>query len=54
MLPPGTPPEVGGEALAAWPAVAAQSSGAYAGFLGQATEAEVAAAYPAPTCRRLA
>jgi FAD/FMN-containing dehydrogenase len=54
MLPPGTPPEAGGEALAAWPAVAAQSSGAYAGFLGQATEAEVAAAYPAPTYRRLA
>ena len=54
MLPPGTPPEAGGEALAAWPAVATRASGAYAGFLGQPTDAGVAAAYPAATYRRLA
>ena len=36
------------------PRVAAAASGAYAGFLGPATDAEVAAAYPAATYRRLA
>jgi FAD/FMN-containing dehydrogenase len=54
MLPAGTPPEMAGQALAAWPALAAQGSGAYAGFLGPATDAEVAAAYPAATYQRLA
>jgi FAD/FMN-containing dehydrogenase len=54
MLPPGRPPEGGGDALAAWPAVAAAASGAYAGFLGPVTEAGVAAAYPAATYARLA
>jgi FAD/FMN-containing dehydrogenase len=54
MPPPGAPPEAGGPALAAWPAVAAGASGTDTGFLGQATEAEVAAAYPAATYRRLA
>jgi FAD/FMN-containing dehydrogenase len=54
MLPPGAPPEARGQALAAWPAVAAAASGTYTGFLGQATEAEVAAAYPAATYLRLA
>jgi FAD/FMN-containing dehydrogenase len=54
MLPPGAPPDARGQALAAWPAVAAAASGTYTGFLGQATEAEVAAAYPAATYRRLA
>jgi hypothetical protein len=54
MLPPGPAPEAGDKALATWPAVAAGSSGAYAGFLGPASEAEVAAAYPAGTYRRLA
>ena len=54
MLPPGTPPDAADKALATWPAVAAQASGAYTGFLGPATDAEVAAAYPAPTYKRLA
>jgi FAD/FMN-containing dehydrogenase len=54
MLPPGTPPDAADKALAAWPAVATQASGAYTGFLGQATDAEVAAAYPAATYERLA
>ena len=54
MLPPGAPAQAGEAPLAAWPAVAAQASGAYAGFLGQASEADVAAVYPAPAYRRLA
>jgi FAD/FMN-containing dehydrogenase len=54
MLPAGTPPEMAGHALAAWPALAAQASGAYTGFLGKTTDADVAAAYPAATYRRLA
>jgi FAD/FMN-containing dehydrogenase len=54
MLPPGAPPDAADKALATWPAVAAQASGAYTGFLGQAADAEVAAAYPAPTYQRLA
>jgi FAD/FMN-containing dehydrogenase len=54
MLPAGTPPEMADEALAAWPAVAARASGAYTGFLGQSTDADVAAAYPATTYQRLA
>jgi Berberine and berberine like len=41
------------EALAAWPAVAARASGAYTGFLGPSTDADVAVAYPAATYRRL-
>ena len=54
MLPAGTPPEMADKAFAAWPAVAAQASGAYTGFLGPTTDADVAAAYPAATYRRLA
>ncbi len=58
MLPPGAAPEPAGNALAGWPAVAAQATGAYTGFLGAAigseAGAEVAAAYPAATYRRLA
>jgi len=54
MLPPGAPDEAADKALATWPAVAAQASGAYTGFSGQATDAEVAAAYPAATYQRLA
>ncbi|MGH3298895.1 MAG: FAD-binding oxidoreductase [Trebonia sp.] len=54
MLPPGAPPERAGVALAAWPAVAAHGAGAYIGFLGPATPAEVAAAYPPATYERLA
>jgi hypothetical protein len=54
MLPPGAPAERAGQALAAWPAVAAHGAGAYIGFLGSATPAEVAAAYPPATHERLA
>ena len=54
MLPPGAPNEAADKALATWPAVAAQASGAYTGFSGQATDAAVAAAYPAATYQRLA
>ena len=54
MLPAGTAPEMAGQAFAAWPAVAARASGAYTGFLGPSTDADVAAAYPAATYRRLA
>jgi len=54
MLPPGAPRERAGQALAAWPAVAAHGAGAYIGFLGSAAAAEVAAAYPPGTYERLA
>jgi FAD/FMN-containing dehydrogenase len=54
MLPPGAPRELAGEALAAWPALAAHGAGAYIGFLGSATAEEVAAAYPPATYERLA
>jgi FAD/FMN-containing dehydrogenase len=54
MLPAGVAPEVADEALAGWPALAARASGAYTGFLGPATEADIAAAYPAATYQRLA
>jgi FAD/FMN-containing dehydrogenase len=54
MLPAGVPPEVADEALAAWPALAATASGAYTGFLMSATDADIAAAYPAATYQRLA
>ena len=54
MLPPGTPRERAGQALAAWPGVAAHGAGAYIGFLGSAAPAEVAAAYPPATYERLA
>jgi FAD/FMN-containing dehydrogenase len=54
MLPADTPPELAGQAFATWPAVMAQASGAYTGFLGPTTDAGVAAAYPAATYQRLA
>ena len=54
MRPAGTAPETAGQALAGWPAVAARASGAYTGFLGPTTAADVAAAYPAATYQRLA
>jgi FAD/FMN-containing dehydrogenase len=54
MLPAGTAAETAGRAFAAWPAVAAQASGAYTGFLGPASDADVAMAYPAATYQRLA
>jgi hypothetical protein len=50
MLPAGPPPA----ALDGWPAVAALSSGAYVSFLGLATDADIAAAYPPATYQRLA
>jgi FAD/FMN-containing dehydrogenase len=54
MLPPGAPREPAGQALAAWPAVAAHGTGAYIGLLGPATRADVAFAYPPATYERLA
>lgn len=54
MFPPGAPPSQVSQALAGWPALAARSSGAYIGFLGSATDADVAAAYPEATHQRLA
>jgi FAD/FMN-containing dehydrogenase len=54
MLPADVTPGVADEALAAWPALAAHASGAYTGFLGPASDADVATAYPAATYRRLA
>src|SRR5262249_712151 len=54
MLPGGTALEMDDQALAAWPAVAAQASGAYTGFLGPTADTDVAAAYPAATYQRLA
>jgi FAD/FMN-containing dehydrogenase len=54
MIPPGAPRERAGQALAAWPAVAACGAGPYVGFLGPAAPAEVAAAYPPATYERLA
>lgn len=54
MPPAGPAPELAGLALAAWPAVAAQASGAYTGFLGLTADAGVAAAYPPATYQRLA
>jgi hypothetical protein len=46
-------PDASGGALADWPAVAALSSGAYVNFLGSATDADIAAAYPPATYQRL-
>jgi FAD/FMN-containing dehydrogenase len=40
--------------LASWPAVTAQASGTYTGFLGPAADAGIAAAYPPATYQRLA
>lgn len=56
MLPPGAPHARTGEALAAWPELAAASTGAYIGFVGPASAdpGGVAAAYPPATYRRLA
>ncbi|HEX6451924.1 MAG TPA: FAD-binding oxidoreductase [Trebonia sp.] len=58
MVPPGAPPELLGEALAAWPELTAPGTGAgaYIGFLESASAdpGGVAAAYPPATGRRLA
>ena len=53
-LPDAAPPGLLGQALDRWSRVAALGSGAYVGFLGAAGPAEVAAAYPPDTYRRLA
>lgn len=56
MLPPGAPPELLSEALAAWPELSVPGAGAYVGFLGSASAdpGGVASAYPPATYRRLA
>jgi hypothetical protein len=54
LLPQPTPPGMLPEALNRWSPVAALGSGAYVGFLGSADPADVAAAYPPATYRRLA
>jgi FAD/FMN-containing dehydrogenase len=54
LLPETPPPGVLHQALNRWSRVAALGSGAYVGFLGSAEPADVAAAYPPDTYRRLA
>ena len=54
LLPEPTPPGLLHQALNRWSPVAALGSGAYVGFLGSADSADVAAAYPPDTYRRLA
>jgi hypothetical protein len=54
LLPDAAPPGLLHQALSRWSRVAALGSGAYVGFLGSAGPAEVAAAYPPGTYRRLA
>jgi hypothetical protein len=54
LLPQPAPPGLLHQALNRWSRVAALGSGAYVGFLGSADPADVAAAYPPDTYRRLA
>ena len=54
LLPQPSPPGLREQALNRWSPVAALGSGAYVGFLGSADPADVAAAYPPDTYRRLA
>ena len=54
LLPQPAPPGLLRQALNRWSPVAALGSGAYVGFLGSADPADVAAAYPPDTYRRLA
>jgi FAD/FMN-containing dehydrogenase len=54
LLPQPAPPGLLHQALDRWSPVAALGSGAYVGFLGSAGPADVAAAYPPDTYRRLA
>jgi FAD/FMN-containing dehydrogenase len=54
LFPEAAPPELLHQALHRWSRVAALGSGAYVGFLGSADPADVAAAYPPDTYRRLA
>jgi hypothetical protein len=53
-LPAAAPPGLLDQAVGRWSRVAALGSGAYVGFLGSAGPADVAAAYPPATYRRLA
>lgn len=53
VSPPAVPPEFLDGAMAAWDQVAAHGTGTYTNFLSTATDADVAAAYPAATHRRL-
>lgn len=54
LLPEAAPPGLLTQALNRWSRVAARGSGAYVGFLGSAEPADVAAAYPPDTYKRLA
>ncbi|HEX3310006.1 MAG TPA: BBE domain-containing protein, partial [Streptosporangiaceae bacterium] len=54
LLPRPAPAGLLDQALNRWSPVAALGSGAYVGFLGSADPADVAAAYPPDTYRRLA
>ena len=54
LLPRPAPPGLLDQALDRWAPVADLGSGAYVGFLGSANPADVAAAYPPDTYRRLA
>ncbi|MUN35565.1 FAD-binding oxidoreductase [Actinomadura litoris] len=53
-VPESAPPGHLDQALRRWSRVSILGSGAYVGFLGSADHADVAAAYPADTYRRLA
>ncbi|TDB75955.1 FAD-binding oxidoreductase [Actinomadura sp. KC216] len=54
LIPDAAPPGLLDQALHRWSQVSALGSGAYVGFLGSAEPADVAAAYPPDTYRRLA
>ncbi|MFI0482533.1 FAD-binding oxidoreductase [Actinomadura sp. 9N215] len=54
LVPDAAPPGLLDQALHRWSRVSALGSGAYVGFLGSAEPADVAAAYPPDTYRRLA
>ncbi|RKS79891.1 FAD/FMN-containing dehydrogenase [Actinomadura pelletieri DSM 43383] len=54
LIPDAAPPGLLDEAMRRWSQVSALGSGAYVGFLGSADPADVAAAYPPDTYRRLA
>jgi FAD/FMN-containing dehydrogenase len=53
-VPPGVPAGYLSEPLAAWDTVASYGTGTYVNFLSTASDADVAAAYPPDTYRRLA
>jgi FAD/FMN-containing dehydrogenase len=54
IVPSSAPPGYLSQALAAWNAVAAHGTGTYLNFLSSVSDADVAAAYPPGTYRRLA